>query len=56
MPFPYEEFDLADIKTYPIKSRKSKTRVQDFARPTPPGGSLAAFVDSLPGILAAADF
>jgi hypothetical protein len=30
--------------------------VQDFARPAPPGGSLAAFVDSLPGILAAADF
>jgi Deoxyhypusine synthase len=56
MPFPYEEFDLAGIKTYPIKSRKSKARVQDFARPAPPGGSLAAFVDSLPGILAAADF
>lgn len=56
MPFPYEEFDLSDLKTYPLKSRKSKARVEDFARPVPPGGSLAAFVDSLPNVLAAADF
>jgi hypothetical protein len=56
MPFPYEEFDLSGIQTYPIKSRASKARVDDFARPAVPGGSLSAFLDSLPRILAAADF
>jgi hypothetical protein len=56
MPFLYEEFDLSGIRTYPIKSRTSKARVEDFARPAPPDGSLAAFLDSLPRMLAAADF
>ncbi len=56
MMFPYEEFDLSDVKTYPLKSRASKACVEDFARPVAPGGSIAALVDSLPGILAAADF
>jgi len=56
MPFPYEEFDLSGIRTYPIKSRTSKARVEDFARPASPDGSFAAFLDSLPRILAAADF
>ncbi len=56
MPFPYEEFDLSAVETYPLKSRRSKTRVEQFAKPNPPGVSLRAFVESLPGILAAADF
>jgi hypothetical protein len=56
MPFPYEEFDLSGIRTYPIKSRTSKARIEDFARPAPPDGSFAAFLDSLPRMLAAADF
>ena len=56
MPFPYEEFDLSDVKTYPLRSRKAKTRVEDFARPVAPGVSVSALLDSLPGILAAADF
>ena len=56
MRFPYEEFDLSDIKTYPLKSRKSKSRAEDFARPSAQDGSIAAFVESLPDILAAADF
>ena len=56
MPFPYEEFDLSGIRTDPIKSRTSKARVEDFARSAPPDGSLAAFLDSLPRMLAAADF
>jgi hypothetical protein len=55
MPFPYEDFDLSGVKTYPLKSRASKARVEDFARPPTPGGSIGAFVDSLPGMLAAAD-
>jgi hypothetical protein len=56
MIFPYVEFDLSDIKTYPLKSRTSKARVEDFARPATPGGSIGAFLDSLPAMLAAADF
>jgi hypothetical protein len=56
MIFSYDDFDLADVKTYPLKSRASKARVADFARPSVPGGSIAAFIDSLPGMLAAADF
>jgi hypothetical protein len=55
MIFPYEEFDLSDVKTYPLKSRRSKARAEDFARPAAPG-SVGALVDSLPNILAAADF
>ena len=56
MPFPYEEFDLSGIQTYPIKSRRSKARVEDFARASAPHGSFAAFLDSLPRTLAARDF
>ena len=56
MPFPYEEFDLSDVKTYPLKSRKSKARAEDFARPVPVGASVGALLDSLPNLLAAADF
>ncbi len=56
MNFPYDEFDLSGIATYPLKSRRSKVRAEDFARPYGRGGGLAAFLDSLPRILAAADF
>jgi hypothetical protein len=56
MIFPYEEFDLSGIRTYPLKSRPSKTRVDDFGRPIAPADTIAAFVDSLPALLAGADF
>ena len=56
MTFPYEEFDLSGVETYPLKSRASKTHVDAFARPLAPGASVGAFLDSLPGVLAAADF
>jgi len=56
MPFPYEEFDLSDVATYPLASRTSKVKVEDFAKPHAKGAGVAAFVDSLPGILGAADF
>ena len=56
MIFTYADFDLSGVKTYPLKSRASKAHVADFARPAAPGGTIGAFVDSLPGILAAADF
>jgi hypothetical protein len=54
--FPYEEFDVTGVKTYPLKSRQSKARVEDFARPCPAPASVAGLVTSLPDILAAADF
>ena len=56
MPFPYEEFDLSGVQTYPLKSRKSKARAEDFGRPVQPGATVAQFLDSLPNILAAANF
>ena len=54
MPFPYEEFDLSGVPTYPLKSRASKARVEDFARPVAAGRDASArFVDSLPNMLGA---
>jgi hypothetical protein len=55
MIFPYEEFDLSGVRTYPLASRASKVTVADFARPVTAGGSVASFLDALPGLLAAAD-
>jgi hypothetical protein len=54
--FPYEEFDLSAVKTYPLASRRSKANAVDFAKPYRKGSGMAAWVDALPSILAAADF
>jgi len=43
------------IKTYSIKDRKSKVTVDDFAKCPKKGGSMADFLDGLPGILGAKD-
>jgi len=56
MPFHYEEFDLSGIRTYPLKSRPSKAKVEDFARPIGALPTVGDLLDSLPDILAAADF
>ena len=55
MPFPYEEFDLSDVHTYPLKSRSNKARVGDFGRPCDGGVSVGGLIDSLPHVLAAGD-
>src|SRR5262245_36966398 len=55
MIFPYEEFDLSGIKTYPLKSRKSRVTASDFARTSDRATTIGEFVDALPNILAAAD-
>jgi hypothetical protein len=55
MPFPYEEFDLSGVRTYPLASRQSKARVEDFARPVERGVTFKAWLDSLPAILGARD-
>lgn len=55
MPFHYEEFDLSGIRTYPLKSRPSKARSEDFGRPIGHSPGIVDWLDSLPNILAAAD-
>jgi hypothetical protein len=55
MPFPYEEFDLSDVRTYALASRRSKARVEDFARPVPAGATFKQWFDALPAILGAQD-
>jgi hypothetical protein len=56
MPFPYDEFDLSGVRTYPLASRTSKARVEDFAKPYSPGSGMRGWIESLPGMLAARDF
>jgi len=54
MAFPYEAFDVSGVATYPLKSRRSKARAEDFARPYVRGSGLASFLGGLPKVLAAA--
>ena len=56
MKFPYEEFDLSSVKTYPLASRRSKANAVDFGSPYKAGSGVAGLIDSLPDILAGADF
>ena len=53
--FSYEEFDLSDVRTYPLDSRASKARIEDFARPVTAGATFKEWYDSLSAILGAAD-
>jgi hypothetical protein len=55
MPFPYEEFDMSGVRTYPLQSRVSKTRIADFARPVQRGGSFKNWFEALPTILGGDD-
>jgi hypothetical protein len=55
MIFPYDEFDLSGVKTYPLKSRTSKVTATDFARPADRATTIGQFLDSLPNILGARD-
>ena len=55
MPLPFEEFDLSGVRTYPLSSRKSKARAEDFARPVSPGATFGDWFDALPAILAGSD-
>ncbi|MFC2163475.1 hypothetical protein ACFLT2_00595 [Acidobacteriota bacterium] len=44
------------VKTYSLRSRKSKVQTKDFARVYPGDKTFARFIDSLPDILAGKDF
>ena len=55
MSSPYQEFDLSGVHTYPLASRASKARAEDFARPVGPGATFRDWFDSLPQILGGHD-
>jgi len=48
-----KKIDTTKIKTYSLKARESKVRIDDFSRPHAKGRSFADFFASLPNILAA---
>ena len=50
-----QPLDLRGLRTIPIQARGGKVRIEDFAKPYA-GGNVAAWVDSLPHILAADSF
>jgi len=56
MKLPYEESDLAGIKTYPLRSRQSKVSLAQFATPHKAGSGIGGVMKSLPNLLAAKDF
>jgi hypothetical protein len=51
-----KKIDTSQIKSYSLKGRESKVRVDDFAKPHEKGGSFGGFFSSLPDILAAKNF
>jgi hypothetical protein len=44
------------LKTYPLRGRRCKVDAAAFAKPVPAGASFAAFLGSLPDVLASRDF
>jgi len=48
--------DLAGVRTYPLRSRRSKVGVADFARPHIRGAALSRFLEGLPRILGGLSF
>jgi hypothetical protein len=48
-----KRIDPSKIRTYSLKERQSKVRINDFSRPFAKGGSFLDFLSSLPNILAA---
>jgi deoxyhypusine synthase len=49
------EIDRSQIRTEPARKRPSKVKSTDEARPLAPGATVAELLDSLPGLLGAAD-
>jgi hypothetical protein len=56
MKIDYEEFDLRQVRTYPLAGRVSKASVADFGRPYEPGSGVTGLLRSMPSFLAASDF
>lgn len=53
---PARELDFSKLKTYSLKTRRSKVEIGDFAKPWKTGADFSAFLDSLPDILAVQTF
>ncbi len=51
-----EPLDFSGLKTIPIRERGGKVRLEHFARPYQKGSGVAAWLDSLPHLLAADGF
>lgn len=51
-----KKIDISHIKTYSLKARASKVRINDFSRPHTKGAHFQDFFSSLPNILAAQHF
>jgi hypothetical protein len=49
-------FSSDDLKTYPLRTRKGKVDIENFARAYSPDETFAEFIGSLPNILAGRDF
>jgi deoxyhypusine synthase len=47
----YNKIDLSKVKTYPVKNRKSKVSLNDFAKPISKGQTIDHLIESLPSIL-----
>lgn len=56
MSYRFTPLDFGKVKTYPLAERSNKVRVEEFARPLPPGSTLSQFIDALPDILIGRDF
>jgi hypothetical protein len=52
----WEPISFEDIRSYPLKERSSKVKVDDFSNPWKPGGKMGHWINSLPDILAGKDF
>jgi len=52
----FPPLDFRRLRTYPLRERDNKVRRDALARPWLPGGTFAAFVESLPRILVGEDF
>ncbi len=53
--YPVDPLDLSGLRTYPLKSRKSKVGMDDLGAVPKAGQSFREFWDGLPGVLAARD-
>ena len=48
----FKPLELDKVKTYPLASRQSKVKLEEFAKPLSDDSSLNDFLDSLPNVLA----
>ena len=52
----YTRIDLNKIRTYSIRSRRSKAEIENFGKPLHPDSDISAFLQRLPRYLKAEDF